>query len=688
MQDIIIYLDGKLRAPKKLEISKKLNEIREELKEKYKEDFIFLNGQEEIEKEDEKEWTLDIIIYKNNNNQSSINLKSTIKQEENKDSSEPVNRENSVKYSANKITQNQEKTEKEIIQEENKDFSVPLKHRNSVKSLAEKFNQKQEKTEKEITPMKGSKLLFTKKNEDKINDENLGETKKNVSLDIYQYPKIEFTKEEEEKAITILVIGETGSGKTTLINSFVNAVMGITISMKFRYFIISENDQNLSQAHSQTQDVTIYKIRSNKGKCYKVIDTPGYGDVRGINQDKIITEKISKLFNEELHTVNAICFVARSSAPRLTPTNKYILHSILELFGEDVIPNFIAMLTFCDAELPQVLAALKEPGSVYDIIIPHVKEPWYYQFNNSAFFSVNSNAFTNMFWDLGMRSFNRFIQRLDEMEKKSLNQTRKVIDERRKLEELIVILQQKLTDTLDKVSECKQHYQIIDDLKRDIIDSKNYTKMIDVPKVRQIDLKQGQHTTTCLVCNITCHKNCYYADNEDKKLCSAMYKNKCKFCEKKCEWNQHKNTPYILESYIEKEIVTLEKIKEKYLKSKSEMNDKKIILEKIKNKILDLNNSCLQIQQEITDTINRLKKIALNKDVLTSEEHIELLIQSEKMERKEGFIQRIEALEELKKQKELMRNAYQNKIPKLEEIQKFLEDYYKKEKDKKNCLIF
>ena len=62
--------------------------------------------------------------------------------------------------------------------------------------------------------------------------------------------------------------------------------------------------------------------------------------------------------------------MARSSAPRLTPTNKYILHSILELFGEDVIPNFLAMLTFCDAELPQVLAALKEPGSVYDIIIP------------------------------------------------------------------------------------------------------------------------------------------------------------------------------------------------------------------------------------------------------------------------------------------------------------------------------
>lgn len=51
------------------------------------------------------------------------------------------------------------------------------------------------------------------------------------------------------------------------------------------------------------------------------------------------------------------------------------------------MPNFIAMLTFCDGEEPQVLDALKESGSVYNKIIPHVEEPWYYKFNNSAFFS-------------------------------------------------------------------------------------------------------------------------------------------------------------------------------------------------------------------------------------------------------------------------------------------------------------
>ena len=86
-----------------------------------------------------------------------------------------------------------------------------------------------------------------------------------------------------------------------------------------------------------------------------------------------------------------------------------------------------------------------------------------------------------------------------------------------------------------------------------------------------------------------------------------------------------------------------------------------------------------------------MKQIALNKDILSSEEHIELLIQSEKMEKKDGFIQRVEALELLKKQKKLMREAYQNKISSMEKLKKFLDDTYEKEnkmKDNKLCIIY
>ena len=146
-----------------------------------------------------------------------------------------------------------------------------------------------------------------------------------------------------------------------------------------------------------------------------------------------------------------------------------------------------------------------------------------------------------MFWDLGMRSFKRFIKRLEKLKRINLNQTKEVLTERKKLENLIIILQEKLTIGLGKVSQCKEEYKIISDLEKDVKDSEKYTKEIYINKTRKIDLPQGKHTTTCLTCNFTCHKNCYIADNKEKMYCAAMENGKCIKCSAKCSWVMHKN---------------------------------------------------------------------------------------------------------------------------------------------------
>lgn len=90
-----------------------------------------------------------------------------------------------------------------------------------------------------------------------------------------------------------MVVGQTGSGKTTLLNSFINYLLGIQFEDTFRYKIIHEDfGPNRKQDESQTSEVINYCIKANNGfPPIVIIDTPGFGDTRGIKQDIKIQNK-------------------------------------------------------------------------------------------------------------------------------------------------------------------------------------------------------------------------------------------------------------------------------------------------------------------------------------------------------------------------------------------------------------
>ena len=263
----------------------------------------------------------------------------------------------------------------------------------------------------------------------------------------------------------IMVVGATGSGKTTTVNAMINHVLGVQWKDDFRLKMIHELSSNQgagtigNQAHSQTQFVSCYTLPYMEGfkipYTLTIVDTPGFGDTRGIERDKLTTEQISRLFNTKgsagIDHVDAICFMAQAGNPRLTPTQQYVFDRILAMFGKDIKENVLVLFTFADGQKPQALSAMLEAGILEG-------ESNFFKFNNSALFVANSGEddednFDRMFWKMGIRSFEKFFQELGGMESKSLVLTKQVLEERTQLEVRLSGLREKIALGVYKLSE-------------------------------------------------------------------------------------------------------------------------------------------------------------------------------------------------------------------------------------------
>jgi len=481
---------------------------------------------------------------------------------------------------------------------------------------------------------------------------------------------------------TIMLVGATGTGKSTLIDGIVNYVLGVNWNDPFRFTLEHLEEEEAARkgnlALSQTEWITCYTINPEQGGRldYKltIIDTPGFYDTRGLDRDKQTVDQIRQLFSapgeKGVVCIDAVCFLVKAPDARITIVQKYIFNSILSLYGNDIKDNIRTLVTFADEKdaifslygndiagniktlvtfadgmEPPVLAALRQSD------LPFGR---HFTFNNAGLFAGNKNldsfSLAPMFWELGTKSFREFFIDLATTKSVSLKLTKEVLEERQKLELTIGSLPPTVDAVIAKLDALKQELKKLEEYEVDIENNKNFIYEVEDVRQTKKDLEPGVYSMNCLQCNFPCHARCTEADDNHKAKCVAMDSSgNCKVCPGRCRWKNHKSTNYTFEYQTNKVKKTYAEMKKKYETAVERKHTAEQILQKMYNDFKVLQENIESLMCVVNQSNNRLKEIALRPNPLNMVEHIDLMIESEKMEMKEGFLGRIKALKEYRK---------------------------------------
>ena len=441
--------------------------------------------------------------------------------------------------------------------------------------------------------------------------------KRENNLDIYLYPTIDITKENYTKIYTILMLGETGSGKTALLNCLTNYLMNIDYSNDFRYKLIVEDSSLITPEKSTTKTVNIYNIIFNN-ILFKVIDTPGFGDTSGTEKDKETTNSIKYLFENELDGLNLIGFVAKSSENKLTDRQQFIIDNILDLFGNDVVSNFLVLMTFYDGSEPQMAKVIPKNKIFKERIIPICGKNWFLTFNNSAMYNKNeSDFFLKNYYEISSKNFGKFLEKLYSLTPISTLKSKNVLEKRLLLE-----------FKLNKLNEEKEKYiELLSNKENQIKNIEEQQKMYDSSKKKIFEfynLNIMKEKIPNNSYNILC-KNCY-------KVCKekVVVKNKidinmnnhglCKQCN--CSYKKHEYVDYIIKNIEkQKEEINIDKIREDMQLSNEKMNNSIILKSFFEKEIFKLRKEFLRIILDIKNIIDEINSTALNIDNFETKEN-------------------------------------------------------------------
>ncbi|RXN30705.1 stonustoxin subunit beta-like protein [Labeo rohita] len=441
------------------------------------------------------------------------------------------------------------------------------------------------------------------------------------------YRKITFGERSKNKPHkTILLVGETGTGKTTLIDTMINYMLDVKRKDKV-WFEITDDQSDRTQQHTQTTIITVYEFYLQESPIdLTIIDTPGYGNTDGVEFDKQIAVSLLSLSKSTkgIHEIDAVCLVIYATQNRLSYRTMYIFDAVQSLFGRDIAENIVLLFTRSDGAPPKnALTAVKE--AQIKCAVNYKNQPVFFLFDNCQSDEADEEyeITQKQSWYRSFRGMTGLFEFLDTIKPKSLVMTRDVLQQQKQLEAAVSNLHLHVQMMGLKQNELKQTQEVLEQNKEHVKDNKNFEYEVKVPYKEKVDIdhSKAKMATCCTVCE----ENCVYPDSgwvRNRSWFNAMKNDHCTVCTNKCHYSKHVKGAkiYVTKTKIEKR--TYEDLKKKYV---DKIGDGVFVAKKLEEELQELEKEKIKLVNEAFDCVEMLQKITLNIDSLIILQHIDFL---------------------------------------------------------------
>ena len=429
----------------------------------------------------------------------------------------------------------------------------------------------------------------------------------------------------------LLLIGETGSGKTSFLNLLCNSklfeelgtnVDAAKLDRIRHYNDLKIEDSTARAMASKTSDAKHYNTEVCEMRM-TVIDTPGFGDSRGIEQDKTNVEKIIKALKREDY-INCVCLIINGRQSRMSASLKYVLSEISAILPKEVFNNIIVVFTnsadpldanFDISELNPYFG--KKLGCAFFIENPYCRIEKAIQKAGQLSPEQITRSLRKSFEDTAecLRSLQETIEDFKDVHTRHFA---RLYNKKQKIEKYLV----QILLFYDKQTELEKQIKITEEEVFAALVSKelnsSFSTTRDVEVIRRVPTHHQRHNMLCGVpgCYSNCHMPCYCLNKsynpEVFKQCQAMSGTvTCRVCGH--SYRNHYHDEVMFQKFKERENFVDKTMKAKFMEAADMEQRAKYLRQGLHTRKEELLCRKASLLQELNEKMTEFQRLGISK---------------------------------------------------------------------------